>query len=127
VDANNWEKAMAAQKILYVCYDPSLLLSRERLLLGSGYDVTTLLGTDGVIASTSLASYDCVVLGDEGTVSDRQTALLWLKSNYPALPVVALVGPKEVMTGADQQASLSDPRTCVSLIATTIRRQQAAS
>jgi hypothetical protein len=41
---------MAGGLILYVCYDPAMLLPRERILVSEGYQVFIVLGTDGLMA-----------------------------------------------------------------------------
>ena len=79
---------MAGQKILYVCFDSSRLVSNELALLERGYDVTTVLGTDGAIAHSAYADYSGVIL-DDGTVQDREFVQRWLKDNYPNIPVIA--------------------------------------
>ena len=51
-------KRMAGGLILYVCYDPAVLLICERLLMGEGYDVVTVLGTDGLMALSQVEHFD---------------------------------------------------------------------
>src|ERR1039458_2375046 len=38
---------MREERILYVCHDPAALVSGERILMGRGYQVCTVLGEDG--------------------------------------------------------------------------------
>ena len=78
---------MAGQKILYVCFEFSQLVSCELALLEMGYDVTTVLGTDGVLGLSLEVDFSKVLLGD-GAVEDRQYAKQWLDGNYPDIPVV---------------------------------------
>jgi hypothetical protein len=80
---------MAAQKIIYVCFDFSKLVSSELALLEMGYDVTTVLGMDGVLALSLDADYSRVILGD-GAVEDREYVEQWLKGNYPDIPVIPM-------------------------------------
>ena len=78
---------MSDQKVLYVCFDLTGLVSSELTLLANGYDVTTVLGADGVIAYSACADCNLVVLGDGGG-GDRDFVERWLKDNYPAIPVI---------------------------------------
>jgi hypothetical protein len=79
---------MTDQKVVYVCFDFSHLVSSELALLEKGYDVTTVLGTDGVMAHSNYADCSWVILGD-GAVEDREFVERWLKVNYPSIPVIA--------------------------------------
>jgi len=78
---------MADLKVLYVCFDCSRLVSSELALLKRGYDVTTVLGSDGVIAHSGYADCCRVILG-EGAVEEREFVQQWLRDNYPSLPVI---------------------------------------
>jgi len=78
---------MAGLKILYVCFDVSQLVSSELSLLEMGYDVTTVLGTDGVLGLSLGVDFSKALLGD-GAVEDRQYAKQWLNGNYPDIPVI---------------------------------------
>jgi len=78
---------MAGRLILYVCYDPKLLVPQERLLLSKGYDVVTVLGTDGLIANTCIGDYSVVVLGEGASDNQLEQAMLWLQEHFPAIPV----------------------------------------
>lgn len=80
---------MAGEKTLYVCFDFSRLVSNELALLVRGYDVTTVLCTDGLIAFSGYADYSRVIV-DEGAPGDREFVERWLKDNYPAIPVIVL-------------------------------------
>src|ERR1017187_662443 len=82
-------KRMAVQKIIYVCFDFSKLVSSELALLEMGYDVTTVLGTDGVLALSLDCDYSKVILGDSA-VEDREYVEQWLKGNYPDIPVIPM-------------------------------------
>lgn len=79
---------MAELKVLYVCFELSHLVSCELALLEKGYDVTTVLGPDGVIARSDYSDCALIVL-DDGVGEDREFVERWLKENYPSIPVVA--------------------------------------
>lgn len=115
---------MAGERILHVCYDPSQLMERERLLLGHGYEVITVLGTDGVVSLLPAGHYDLVVVGDGGPIEERERAISWVKENLPQTPVIALCRLHEHLSGADFQTSTTDRKTWVSLVADCIERSE---
>jgi DNA-binding response OmpR family regulator len=116
---------VAGERILHVCYDSTLLIDRERLLLARGYDVVTVLGTDGALGLADTGPFALVVVGDGGPIEDRERAISWLKENFPATPVVALCRLHEHLTGADYQASTVDRKTWLSFVADCIERSDA--
>ena len=79
---------MAGEKVLYVCFDFSRLLNNELALLERGFDVTTVLGIDGLLARFDYNNYSAVIV-DDAAVDDRQFVEQWLKDNYPAIRVIA--------------------------------------
>ena len=92
---------MAAKRVLYICYDPTLLLNREQLLLSKGFDVVTALGTDGLMAQSWLSEYDLVLVCDGASLDERTAAIGWLREHAPSLPIVALCRPDEGPVQAD--------------------------
>src|SRR5580704_6128125 len=113
---------MATERILYACYDPALLIRRERLLMGEGYTVITVLGTDGLTALRQVDEFDVVLIGDEGPLSDRQSALLWLKEEFPRIPVIALSPGSEDLPGSDYQVVTSGSEDWIKAVADCVRR-----
>ncbi len=113
---------MAGERILYVCYDAALLLSRERLLMREDYQVRTVLGTDGLMALTQIDEFDFVLLGDEGPLGERQSALLWLNDECPNTPVISLCHGPEPLPGSDYRVSTADSEDWISVVADCIKR-----
>ena len=113
---------MAGELILYVCYDPTLLPARERLLMREDYRVRTVLGTDGLMALTQIDECDLVLIGDEGPLGERQSALLWLKDEHPNTPVIALCHGPEPLPGSDYRVSTVDSQDWISAVADCIKR-----
>jgi hypothetical protein len=75
---------------LYVCYDPKSLVELERVLLRRGYDVVTVLGTDGLISHVHIGDSSAVLFGAGGSVDELAQAAHWLGERFPAIPVVSL-------------------------------------
>jgi hypothetical protein len=113
-------------KILYVCFNPALLLSRERLLLGRDYDVYTVLGADGLLALQSIEAFDFVLVGDEGPLTQRRKAVRQLRQFVPAPPVIALCRGTEDVPGADYEISTADPDAWLDIVADFIRERQSS-
>jgi hypothetical protein len=81
---------MVGRRILYVCYDPTLLVPQERLLLSRDYDVVTVLGTDGLIAHSCIGDYSAVVFGEGASENQLAQAMLWLQEHFSAIPVASI-------------------------------------
>lgn len=113
---------MAGERILHVCYHPALLLSRERLLMSRGYQVFTVLGADGLMALSQVDDFDFVLVGDEGPLAERQSALVWLKEEYPRTPVIALCHGVEYLPGSDYQVSTVDAEDWINGVADCVKR-----
>lgn len=77
-------------RILHVCYDLRLLVAHERLLLSKGYDVVTVLGTDGLISHVQTADCSAVLLGEGASVDQLAKASLWIEERFSGVPVVSL-------------------------------------
>lgn len=99
---------IADERLLYICYDPTVLLSRERLLMNMGYQVCTVLGGDGLMARMEIDYFDFAIIGDEGPLAERQAAVRLLKETYPHTPVIALCRDAEKIEGPDYHVSSAD-------------------
>jgi hypothetical protein len=113
---------MAAERILYVCYDPTLLPARERLLMRQGYQVSIVLGVDGLMALNQVDEFDFVLVGDEGPLGERQSALLWLEDGCPHTSVIALCHGSEHLPGSDYRVSTADSEDWINAVANCIKR-----
>ena len=114
---------MAGERILYVCFDPALLLLRERVLIALGFDVYTILGRDGLIGTREINDYDFILVGDEGTLQERQSSVKRLKEEeLSPPPIIALCRGAEDVPGADYQVSTAEPRNWFDAVSDCIRR-----
>ena len=96
------------ERLLYVCYEPTLLVSRERLLMSMGYRVCTVFGLDGLMARMDMDYFDFAVIGDEGPLAERQAAVRLLREAYPHTPVIALCREAEKIEDTDYHVSAAD-------------------
>lgn len=101
---------MTGKRILYVCFDPALVLSRERALLSKGYHVSTVLGHDGLMAARELGDFDLILIGDEGSLPERSDSIRQLKEQFFPHPIIALCHGVEHIPDADYQISTGDPK-----------------
>ncbi len=115
---------MAGERILYVCFDPALLVARERLLMESGYQVYTVLGTDGLMALRPADDVDFILVGDEGPLAERQKAVRWLKEELLDATTIALYRGHDYIAGADYQVSAADAEAWLDEMADCIRESQ---
>jgi len=83
---------MAAQRILYVSYNPATLIRDEQLLMLAGYEVDSVLGEDGLRACGSVAEYASVLIDDACPLSGRKKMISWLQSTYPKVDILPATG-----------------------------------
>lgn len=112
---------MAGERILFVCFDFTSLIPRERLLLARGYQIRTVLGLDGVMAAKNIQDFDFVLIGDEGTPMERQRSISHLKEECPQVPIIMLSNGFEPVVGADYQVSTADSKTWFEAVVDRIR------
>ena len=115
---------MTGKRILYVCFDPALVLPRERALLSKGYDVATVLGQDGLMAAQDVGDYDLILIGDEGSLRERCNSIRLLKEQFFPHPIIALCHGVEHLPDADYQISTGDPKPWFDAVGECLRQYQ---
>jgi hypothetical protein len=113
---------MGEERLLYVCYERTTLVARERLLMSMGYQVCTVLGNDGLMALIDVEHFDFALIGDEGSPAEKQAAVRQLKERYPHTPVIAICHETEKIEGTDYQVSSADPDIWPDIFAARILR-----
>jgi hypothetical protein len=96
------------KRILYVCYDHTVLVSRERLLQGMGYQVCAVLGQDGLLALKDDSPFDLALIGDEGSLAQQQRAARLLKELYPKVSIITTSHGYEKVPGTNYSISSAD-------------------
>lgn len=111
--------SMAIQ-ILSVSYDQALLLTRQLMLEGQGYQVVSALGFKEAERKCKDGGFQLMVLGHSIPFNDKQ-ALLEQFREHSAAPVVSLLRTGEAFVdGADYHVSPDDPRALVREIVTIV-------
>jgi hypothetical protein len=100
---------MAGKRVLFVCFEPSSLLRHEHVITSHGYEVHTVLGLDGLMATNNLPDFTFILIGDEGPLAARQKSVHWLKEELTPVPIIMLCRGTERFPEADYQVSASDP------------------
>jgi len=93
--------------------------------MSAGLHVSIVLGMDGLVAVRDLQQFNCILLGDEGSVADQRSAVRWLKeesTNVP--PVIALGREDELVEGADYQISTNHGGNWLEALTDYIRRSR---
>jgi len=111
---------MGTKRVLYVQYDPAQMVSRERLLMTAGHEVTTVLGTDGLLARRDVSAFDLILLGETASPDERTAAILWLKEQALRVPIVALCWPNEDLSQSDDRILLADCNAWFTTVATCL-------
>ncbi len=115
---------MAGERILYVCCDPTVVVSRERLLVAEGFDVHTVLGPDGILAAKQISDFDYVLIGDEGSALERQKAIGRVREGFFPPPIIALCQPSERLRNVDYVIIAQERHSWCDSLVNFIRRQR---
>jgi hypothetical protein len=113
-----------AAHILQVAYYGTLQELRAHELGAAGYRVTSVLGNDKAMGldGAVIASADLFLVGFSAPHSVRSAMVLWFKTNYPKIPVVALqFSSWEVFSDADVSTFSEDPTAWLTEIARVIK------
>jgi DNA-binding NtrC family response regulator len=113
-----------AAHILHVAYYPTLQATQALMLKSAGYEVTSVLGNDNARALDPrvIAAADLVVVGFCAPHSVRAELVLWFKTQYPKLPVVALQSTRwEEFGEADASAFSESPTIWLEKIASILK------
>jgi hypothetical protein len=107
------------KRILFqIGYDERGLNARAELLRRFGHEVISV--THNEAAKVALSSYhdvDLFIVGHTAPEQTRKEMVLWLKTNYPKVKIVALNPSKEQLIGADYNVMLNDHDEWLSLLA----------
>lgn len=83
-------KNISAQKsILSISYNESLLLTREWMLKGEGYHVTSALGLTEAVVQCRQASYDLAIIGHSIPRPDKLVLIAEIKKNC-VVPILSI-------------------------------------
>jgi len=80
---------MAGEKILHVGYDSLLIELREAVLHRHGFSVVTVKGNEAA-KQTAPDSFDLVIVGNGGTLEQRQDIVSWFAERWPNLPILVM-------------------------------------
>jgi hypothetical protein len=111
------------KRILYVCHDPAVLVSRVCLLQEMGYQVRAVLGQDGLLALKDDVSFDVALIGDEGPLAQQQRAARLLNELYPRVSILTISHSPEEVTGNGYYISATDSAIWPNAAAGGSRRQ----
>ena len=107
--------ALTKRVVFQVAYDERLLAERADLLKRRGYEVVSAMGNE--CAKAVLAAklglpqrVDLFIIGHDAPEPTRTEMVLWLKTEYPNVPIVALNPPEcRELPGADYNAAFNGP------------------
>jgi len=108
------EKQLVAQ----IAYDHTLAMKRTDLLRARGYGVVTVIGNEAAKLVLDLSpSWNFFIVGDAAATEVREEIVDWLKSRFPAVPILAL-NPLETsdLLGADYNANQNEPERWLPII-----------
>jgi CheY-like chemotaxis protein len=115
-----------AAHILHVAYYPTLQATQALVLKSAGYEVTSVLGNDNARAldAAVIGAADLIVVGFCAPHSVRAELVLWFKTQYPKLPIVALRSSSwEEFPEADASTFAESPTIWLEKIASILKSQ----
>ncbi len=102
--------------ILSVSYDHSLLRTRQLMLEGRGYRVTSAYGFCEAKMHCGAGGFDLFILGHSIPHEDKKELIALFRSHCHA-PILSLLREgEEIVDGADYQASPDDPKKLIEVI-----------
>lgn len=116
---------MAAEHILYIHYDASLVGIRELFVSKFGCEVTSVLGNNAAKSMAKRGAFRLFIVGHAAPYKERRAMAEWLKANVPAVPVLALCPtPFEAVDYADYQVDAHNPEAWVDLVREVLEGQK---
>ena len=111
--------------VVQVCFDQALAKSRTEALRDHGYEVIAVSGSEAAKAVLAPGHHcDLFVIDDAPSRETRINMVIWLKSNYAGVPVVALNPPNgAALAGADFNVMLDGSQSWLPAIARALGRE----
>lgn len=105
------------KRILHVEYDRSLLATRHVLLETAGFEVISCFsGTAAREISTGSAHFDLFLLGHAASLAERSDLVLWVRSNFPGIPILALRSRDTDTSPAAAAGALAEPQELLAAV-----------
>ena len=110
--------ARTKRVVFQVAYDEPQLEERADLLKCHGYEVVSVIGNERAKAVLGLPQrVDLFIVGHNAPEQTRREIVVWLKTKYPNVPIVALNPPEcGQLPGADYNAVLRGPETWLPIV-----------
>ncbi|HXN51160.1 MAG TPA: hypothetical protein VN943_04425 [Candidatus Acidoferrum sp.] len=122
LDQNTGEKISIQSKakriVFQIGYEERGMKARAELLRRFGHEVISV--THNEAAKVALSSYhdvDLFIVGHTASEETRKEMVVWLKTNYPKVKIVALNPSKDQLLGADYNVVLNEHDEWLSLLA----------
>jgi DNA-binding NtrC family response regulator len=103
--------------VLQIAYYPTLMETREAMLVHDGYKVVSVLGNDQGMTISGNGNFDLVVVGFSASLAERTRMVRWLKQHMPEVPVIALLRHSgESLPDADWTTFSEDPQVWLAAV-----------
>lgn len=115
------------KRIFQIAYEEQAGLQRAELLRSRGYGVISVLGNEAAkVLLTSIQNYDLFIVGHAASEQRRKEMIVWLRANYPNVPILALNPPREQMPDADYNAIFNGPESWLPFVTEHLTRRAAS-
>jgi hypothetical protein len=113
-------KSKTKRIVFQIGYDEKGLNARAELLRRFGHEVISVTHNEAAkVALSSFRDVDVFVVGHTASEQTRKEMVVWLKTNYPKVKIVALNPSKQHLLGADYNVVVNDHDEWLSLLAAT--------
>jgi len=113
--------------VCQIAYDHAIATERTDVLRAKGYEVVTIIGNEAAKLVLDLCpGWNLFIVGHCGPNEAREEIVSWLKTKFPAVPILALNPPTTlVLHGADYNVK-HDDKLWLPLVARALGRPSAA-
>ncbi len=113
--------AIGKPLVFQIAYDERLAIARSEVLRLHGYEVVSVIGNEAAKIVLSLPqNCDLFIIGHSGAEEDRKEMVVWLKTKYPGVRILALNPGILELSGAHHNVKLNGPETWLPVIASAL-------
>lgn len=108
--------------VFQIAYDGRLATARTEVLRLHGCDVISVIGNEAAKVVLSMTQHcDLFIVGHAATEETRMEMVVWLRTRYPGVRILALNPPKiGELLGADYNVKINGPETWLPVVTTAL-------
>jgi hypothetical protein len=121
-------KLQATKRVFQIAYDEGLELKRTQLLQSQGYIVMSVIGNEAAkVVLSSTQHCDLFIVGHAAPEKTRMEMVVWVKTHYPGVTILALNPPNEQVANADYNVRQDQPENWLPIISQELANSASTS